>query len=143
MVSGQTSSHTAVASYPVDQAGERTFDSLLAALNEGREGLLYAHMTQDVSFLGWEEGFICLSWLPPESPPPPSFSSSLENFLTLWIGKKCRILWREKNQEGPPSWQAQQDKEKENLYAQALARPFMQKASAIFPGLKIEEVKIL
>ena len=123
MVSGQTSSHTDVPSSPVDQAGERTFDTLLAALNEGREGLLYAHMTQDVSFLGWEEGFICLSWLPCESPPPPSFSSSLEHFLTLWIGKKCRILWKEKNQDGPPSWQAQQDEEKKNSTHRPLSVP--------------------
>ena len=134
----------ASAAAPVAQQVDLTFDSLLAALQQAREGLIYAHMTQNVSFLGFKEEGLHLTWLPPEGPPPASFSSSLENFLAQWIGRPCRIIWGDKNQEGsPPSWQAQQDLAKENLHAQALDRPFMQKASAIFPGLKIEEVKIL
>jgi len=121
-----------------------TFENLILALQNAREGLLYAHMTQDVSFLGWEEGGVRLSWLPPEGSPPPSFSSSLERFLAQWIGRPYRILWEKSPQEAiPPSWQAQRDQEKKELHDQALSRPFMQKAQEAFPGLTIEQVTIL
>jgi DNA polymerase III subunit gamma/tau len=115
-----------------------TLDSLLEALEQAREGMLYAHVAKDISFVGLvEESVLALAWVGPPN-KPPALTSDLENFLAHWQKKPMNIHWQE--QPGQPTAHARDQQQNQQRKAQALEDPLLQHTQALFPDATLQSV---
>lgn len=120
-------------------SGDQSFmGKLVQALEKKREGLLLAHVKQDVSFVSFEDGRLRVCWVGPEGVVPSSFAQAFEHFLKSWIGASMRVVWQDT--PGGLTLGQMEKKEKAHLYQQAKEHPLMKKIEGTFPGAILEDV---
>ena len=122
---------------PTGQAIE-SLDHLLKALEEQREGLLHAHIRQNVSWIGRDEGALILHWDTSRGMMPGPFTGSLEKFIQGHTGSRCRVIWHDQAQGLSQIAQEEHDKARRHELAQA--HPDMQRTLQAFPDAIIEDV---
>lgn len=116
-------------------------EALLAALEREREGLLHAHLRQNVSWIRREGNRLILHWDVSRGRMPSTFTPALEKFIQGHGDSPCGITWQERAEGLSP--RAQEDYERDRLHALAQAHPEVQSLLKAFPGTVIEEVALL
>jgi DNA polymerase-3 subunit gamma/tau len=118
-----------------------SLDHLLRAMEEHREGLLHAHIRQNVSWIGKDEGALVLHWDTSRGVMPGPFTASLEKFIQGYTRSKCRVIWHDQAQG--LSQRAQEEYDKARRHQLAQAHPDMRHTLQSFPDAVIEEVSLV
>jgi hypothetical protein len=103
--------------------------------------LLHAHIRQNVSWIGKDEGALVLHWDTSRGVMPGPFTASLEKFIQGYTRSKCRVIWHDQAQG--LSQRAQEEYDKARRHQLAQAHPDMRHTLQSFPDAVIEEVSLV
>jgi DNA polymerase III subunit gamma/tau len=116
--------------------GPRSFDDAVALFAEKREGVLYAHLMNDVHLVRFEPGRIELR---AEPAAPPTLANRIAESLTGWTGRRWVVGLS--NEPGAPTLAQQRQAASEARRAAALDHPLVRAAMESFPGATVEAVR--
>ncbi len=121
---------------PTAYAGPRSFEEAVALFAEKREGVLYAHLMNDVHLVRFEPGRIELR---PAPTAPPNLAGRVAELLGTWTGR--RWLVGVSGEAGDVTLAAQRQAATDAKRAAALDHPLVRKAMESFPGATVEAVR--
>jgi DNA polymerase-3 subunit gamma/tau len=125
---------------PLLGASLNNFQDLIAATISQREGLLQAHLTQDVVLISFQQGRLEIS-LKPGS--PVDFPRRLQAFLRDYTKRPWQVIVVPFSEKSGQTLSEQAAEKKRLLEEQIKDHPALDTARSFFPGVVIEEVKTL
>ena len=114
------------------------FTAVVALFGARREGVLTAHLTNDVHLVRYEPGRIEFR---PTPRAPKNLASAVTEKLTQWTGARWVIAVS--NEEGQPTLAEAAAAAAADRKAQALAHPLVRAALKTFPGAELVAVREL
>lgn len=120
---------------------------LLVLAQEKRQGLLYAHLYQNLGFVDKKnhgsKGEWIFTWNSLHGEPPENLFLSLETFLEGYEGKNWTVTILEGHKNPPKTLQEEEHYEKETLYEKILHNTQLSKLKKHFSSLKILSIEPL
>ena len=121
---------------PEPLPGPTSFEEVVGLFGEKREGVVYAHLMNDVHLVRFEPGRIELR---PGPAAPPNLAPRIAESLTGWTGRRWVVSLS--NESGMPTLAQQRQAASEARRAEALDHPLVRAAMESFPGATVEAVR--
>ncbi|MDJ0895117.1 MAG: DNA polymerase III subunit gamma/tau [Alphaproteobacteria bacterium] len=116
----------------------QSFAEVIALFEENREGVLCAHLKNNVHLVQFAPGMLEFR---PAPDAPPRLANDLRQCLDKWTGRKWSVAVSQA--EGDPTLTQQQQAEEDALRAEITAHPDVQKILNTFPGAQIGEIRTI
>ncbi len=116
--------------------GPTSFDEVVSLFGDKREGILRAHLINDVHLVRFEPGRIELR---PTPAAPANLANRVGELLGAWTGRRWAVSVS--NDLGAPTLAAQREAAHAQRRAAALDHPLVKAAMESFPGATVEAVR--
>jgi DNA polymerase-3 subunit gamma/tau len=123
---------------PLRAPAPRSFEGLVALVAEKREGVLHAHLVNDVHLVRFEPGRLEIH---PGPGAPGNLANRLGTLLGEWTGQRWVVAVSA--EPGQPTLRQQAEALRQRQHREAAAHPLVQAVLKHFPGAVIEAVREL
>jgi DNA polymerase-3 subunit gamma/tau len=113
----------------------RSFEDVVALARENREGLLEAHLTDNVHLVRFQPGRIELR---PGDRAPPDLVGKLGQRLSEWTGQRWVVTVS--REQGDPTLHEQKQAAHQRMQDEVSAHPLVQAALRAFPGAQLTSI---
>jgi DNA polymerase-3 subunit gamma/tau len=125
------------ASAPSDKVDPQNFAELVQLFETRREGILHAHLVNNVHLISCEPGKLVFR---PADHAPRNLNTQLKSLLDRWTGRAWQVFM-DYNADGAPTLTQQAHVQREAQKAAAATHPLVDAVLKAFPGSTIEAVR--
>ncbi|MFZ5791554.1 MAG: DNA polymerase III subunit gamma/tau [Pseudomonadota bacterium] len=123
---------------PLRVPAPQSFEGLAALVAEKREGVLHAHLVNDVHLVRFEPGRLEIH---PAAGAPGNLANRLGTLLSEWTGQRWVVAVSA--EPGQPTLRQQAEALRQRQHREAAAHPLVQAVMKHFPGASIEAIREL